>query len=291
MTYKKRFGDRDDGRRLRSIDPFFRIFPHIVNSRSEAQVFFSEQIDYGKIEDYIHLKRSEGIKDIGFLEILIAATIRTISQKPKLNRFIVGRKIYSRNEIVVSLMIKKHLTEMSPETVIKLKFNPTDTIFEVTEKLKKEIAENKKTETTNDSDSVIRLFNLLPGIFLRAAVGLCKWCDNVGILPKKIKDASPFHASLFVTDLGSIGIKSVYHHLYNFGTVSTFIAFGLAKNEMYIDADGLTKKKRVMEIRLTADERITDGYNYARAFQYFGRLMSNPILLEKQPKEVIEDIE
>jgi hypothetical protein len=289
--YRRRFGDRYDGRLLRTIDPFYKIIPYIMKTRVDAQTYFEDKIEINAIEEYLKEKRKAGIKNIGFLHIVIAAMVRTLSQKPRLNRFIAGQRIYARNEILISLALKKQLHEDIPETTIKLKFKPTDTIFEIAEKLNAAITENKKIETKNGADIIARLIMLCPGFLVKLIVWLIKVLDYVGFMPKAINKLSPFHTSVFITDLGSLGIQPVFHHLYEFGTTSVFVAFGMKQKEYTLSKDNSILEKRVVNIKIVTDERIVDGYYFAAAFKLFKKLMQSPEKLELSPEQILKDIE
>lgn len=289
-NYKRRFGDRYDGRLIRSTDPFFRVIPFLMKTRVDSQVFFDEKIDLTNIEAYIKSKKDSDLKKLSFLHVFIAALVRTISQKPQINRFVAGQKIYARNEILVSLAIKKRLLEESPETTIKLKFDPTDTIYDVVNKVNASLEENKKSDTANATDKTAKIIALCPGLLIKFFVWFCCTLDYFGLMPKIINRVSPFHTSVFVTDLGSLGIQPVYHHIYNFGTTSVFMSFGVKQKEKVIDDDNNIVTKKYISIKIVTDERIVDGYYYAKAFKAFKNLMLNPQNLELPPEKVMEDI-
>jgi pyruvate/2-oxoglutarate dehydrogenase complex dihydrolipoamide acyltransferase (E2) component len=242
------------------------------------------------VESYLRGKRNAGMKNLGFLHIVIAAIVRTLSQKPGLNRFVAGQRIYARNEILISLAVKKDLKEESPETTVKIKFEPADTIYDVMEKVNKVIEENKKEEVNNDTDKTAKIISLCPGFLIKFIVWFMAKLDYHRIMPKIINRVSPFHTSIFITDLGSVGIQSAYHHIYEFGTTSIFVAFGTKKKERVIDADNNVVEKRTINLRVVADERIVDGHYYARAFRLFNRYMLNPERLEVPPEKVVEDL-
>jgi hypothetical protein len=289
--YKKRFGDRYDGRRIRGADPFFKIIAYVMKRRDDSQVFFDERIDIGAIQDYLKEKRSSGIKNISFLHIVIAALVRVVSQKPAVNRFVAGHKLYARNEILLSLAIKKELREDSPETTVKIKFEPTDTLSDVVQKVNKVIEDNKNLDNSNDTDKTAKIISMCPGFIINIIVWLLDKMDSFGIMPRIINAVSPFHTSMFITDLGSLGIQPVYHHIYNFGTTSTFIAFGIKHTEKVLDRNGNVLEKRYVNVRVVGDERICDGHYYANAFKLFRRLMEHPERLDIPPEKVVEDIE
>ena len=286
---RRRFGDRYDGRLIRDIDPFYKIIPYIMRSRIDAQNFYEDRIDIYQLERYLRNKRNNGCKNLGFLHVVIAAVVRTISQYPRLNRFIAGRKIYARNEILISFAIKKELNEDSPETTLKIKFEPTDTLEVVVEKIDKALKENKDINAKNETDRTAKIIMMCPGFIVRFLVWILRKLDNVGLMPKIINEVSPFHTSVFITDLGSLGIQPIYHHLYEFGTTSIFIAFGIKHKRWVLDASKNIIQEKYIDIKVTTDERIVDGYYYAKAFKYFKKLLENPEKLESPPERVVED--
>ena len=223
---KRRFLDRKDGYRLRKADPIFRIIPYIMKERNDAQVFFEDRVYLDKTNLLIKQLRSEGYK-VGFLHIVISSLVRVMSQKPKINRFVAGKKTFARKDISFSLAVKKEMTEDSEETTIKVIFKPEDTIYDVIEKMNDEINKNKGEDKGNDTDMAAKIITFMPGFMINFTINFFRFLDNRGLLPGFLTKLSPFHSSCFVTDLGSIGIKPVYHHIYNFGTNSIFLSFGI----------------------------------------------------------------
>lgn len=291
MQYKRKWGDRYDGRRIRTLDPFYKIIPYVMKTRTDSQNFFADKLDIGNVEEYLRAKRAQGIKGIGFLHVMIAAMVRTMAQKPALNRFIAGQKVYARNEILVSLAIKKQMSEAGGETTVKLKFSPEDTIFDVAEKINKAIAENKNAEANNNTDKTAKIIMSCPGFIVKFLVWLLQTLDYFGIMPKIINEVSPMHTTMFITDLGSLGIQPIYHHIYEFGTTSIFMAFGAKYSEKIIDKNNVVVEKRYVDLKVVTDERTVDGFYYASAFKLFARLLQTPEKLESKPEKVIEDVE
>lgn len=288
---KKGFLGRYDGRRLKSLDPFYKIIPYIMRTRTDAQNFFEEKIEICNTEEYIRRKRKEVDEPITFLHIIIAAIVRTISQKPGLNRFIAGQKINARNEILISLALKKELNTESPETTIKMKFEPTDTLMDVARKVNAAISENKDMDNKNDAEKLSKLIMSVPGFMVKFLVWLLKSLDYIGLMPKIINEISPFHTSVFVSNLGSVGIQPVYHHLYEFGTTSIFIVFGMKSKEKVLNSDNEVVEKKYVRLCVTTDERIADGLYFASAFKMYRNLIKNPEQLELPPEKVYEDVD
>lgn len=290
MRKKRRWGDRYDGRRVRSNDPFFYVIPHVMNQRTGSMVFFDEIIDISSVDGYIHKMRAESMPDLRFLHVLIAAMVRVISQKPKVNRFVSGRKIYARNYIRIPITIKRSLSEASSEEVIQPEFEPTDTLADVVEKVNHEVT-NVVAGNNNSTGSAASILRFCPGFLLAFIVWLVRRLDGWGWMPKFLNRASPFHGTVFITDLGSLGVKPVYHHLYDFGTCSVFVAFGKKERIPYLVNNETISEKKVIGMRVVVDERICDGFYFASALKLLKRILKNPALLEQPPEQVSEDNE
>lgn len=274
------FGRRPDGKVEKNIDPIVRITPHIMPRRYDAQVFVKRTVNYDIIKEFLKKKREEGIR-LTHMDVIIAAYIKLLKNRPELNRFVVNRKIYQRNEITVSLAIlKDKVDDQINETTIKVKFSPDDNIFDVSRKMNEEIAKNRNAEEKNFTDILARFFlaiPLIPGVL----IGFIKLLDKVGLLPKFILDALPFHTSLFITNMASIRMGYVYHHLYDFGTTSIFISIGQKETKLDIDKDNNIVKKSELPLGIVIDERICSGAIYSLGFNEFDRILKNPECLEK----------
>jgi len=287
---KRRFLDRKDGYRLRKADPIFRIIPYIMKERNDAQVFFEDRVYLDKTNLLIKQLRSEGYK-VGFLHIVISSLVRVMSQKPKINRFVAGKKTFARKDISFSLAVKKEMTEDSEETTIKVIFKPEDTIYDVIEKMNDEINKNKGEDKGNDTDMAAKIITFMPGFMINFTINFFRFLDNRGLLPGFLTKLSPFHSSCFVTDLGSIGIKPVYHHIYNFGTNSIFLSFGTKVREQKVGIDSSVTTKKAMDLKIVIDERIVDGYYFSNAIKLAKDIMSDPECLLQKPDQVVIDDE
>ena len=272
------FGHRPDGKRVKNLDPTFKIMPFIMSERIDAQVYFKQDIPLRNLDEYIEKKAQEGIR-LSYMNIIYAALIKIIAQKPNLNRFVVNGILYDRNKINVSLTIKKNLTEEGQETTIKLDFTGKENIFEVKKKLDIAIEKNKLLENSNKTDKLVNVLNIIPSGLIRTVVKLLMFLDKHGLLARKIIDASPFHTSVFLTNVGSLGIDSIYHHIYNFGTTSMFFSMG-KKKKSYIYEDDEIKEENCITLAFVGDERICDGYYYASSFKLLSKYLKKPELLE-----------
>ena len=276
---------------LRTLSPMHYIAVSLMHKRNDAQNLFASSIDYGKIEDYIHKKREEGLAGFGFMHLIVAAYVRTVSQKPAINRYIAGYRIFKRDEIVLSMMVKKSMKVNAQESAIKVRFQPTDTADDVYRKMEEAIEIATKDGDSNSFDSVTRILNIMPSIILRGFVALMQLFDFFGFMPKAIEEISPSHASVFISNLGSLGIPPIDHHLYNFGNTPVFITFGTKRRENVLNLDGTVSQKVMVDYTVVTDERITDGHYFATAFKCLEKFMKAPEKLDTPPETVVEDID
>lgn len=290
---KKRFGDRYDGYRVRSLSPMSYVSPFIMKTRNTSSNFFSGSVELGRIENYIKKKRrEEGLTGFGFLHVILAAYVRMISQKPAMNRFIAGQRIYQAGEdIAICMMVKKSMELNAQESAIKVIFKPDDTADDIYRKLDEAVEEARKQGDSNLFDTVARVINYLPALLIRALISILEFMDYFGFMPKIIHKASPFHCSMFITNLGSLGIPPVYHHLYDFGTCPVFIAFGAKRTALEVQKDGSVEKHKYVDYTVVSDERITDGHYYATAFKQLDWILRHPDSLDEKPEQVFRDVD
>ena len=288
---RRRFGDRAEGRKLRTLIPMHRLMPYIMPTRNDAMNMFAESFDISRIDPFCRKKVKEGYTNFGFLHVLLAAYVRMLSQNPGANRFVSGQKIYARNEIEVVMVVKKEMSSDSPDTCIKVVFSPYDTIDEVYDKFNAAVQSVVGNTDESSFDKLAKIINYIPGLLLRWTVKLLNFLDYFGLLPRFLTKLSPFHGSLIVTSMGSLGIQPIYHHLYNFGNLPVFIAYGKKRTEKTVNSDGEVVSKRVIDIKVVTDERICDGYYFANAFKQFKRYVEDPERLTVPPENIVEDID
>ena len=291
--YHPTWGDRKDGRRIRTLHPMAQITAYFQWERNICSNLFEESFEISNVDRYIRQKRREGLKDFGITHVLLAAYVRGIAKYPQLNRFINGQKVYSRGEdIQYCMVIKKEMSVDSPDTSIKVHLNPRDTAEDVYNKLNDAISKAKATqELDSNLDGLIMALNLIPGVFLKFTVWFLKLLDYFGMLPLWLTELSPFHGSLFFTSMGSLGIPPIYHHLYDFGNLPVFGAFGMKRRANELNDDGEFVQRKYIDVKFVTDERIVDGFYYATFFKYFRRLIAHPEVLDNPPEEVVKDID
>lgn len=279
---------KKEGRRIRTLCPMHYVEPYIMKTRNDATNFFSGRLDIDVAEKYIKKKREQGLKDFSIMHLYLAAFVRMYSQHPEMNRFIRGQRIYARNNIEIAMTVKKEMKLNAADTVIKMYFKPDATAEEVcnitNETIRAALADN------SNFDGLAKTLSHIPRLAMKFFVWFLNLLDYFGLLPKALTNVSPFHGSLFITSLASLGIPPIYHHLYNFGNIPIFFAFGKRYNTYELQKDGSAKKVTYMDYRITCDERIADGHAYSVALRYFNSLIRNPELLDAPPEKIVEDI-
>ena len=291
MSKKRRFGDRKDGRRVRTMSPMSYVIPYIMRTRNDAQNQIADTIDITEADKFLREMRAKGYKSISVLHVFIAAYIRAISMRPGINRFCSGQKIYHRNTIEINMAVKKEMSLDAPDTMIKVRFEPTDTITDVYEEFNAVVEKATAEGSNTDFDKTARWLTRLPGILFRGTVRLLEFLDYHGWLPQALLDVSPFHGSMIITSMGSLGIPPIYHHLYNFGNLPVFISYGLKYHKNVMNANGAVERRTMIDVKVVTDERICDGFYFASALKLIRKFVASPALLTTPPETVIEDID
>ena len=261
-NYKRRAGDRVDGRRLRSLNGFYNFIPFIMPTRNDALNYYEESFEITNADRWFRKQRVAGYKGMGMLHLLIAAYVRACAYLPGLNRFCVGKRIYARENIEIVMAVKRSLT----------------------------IDEIKNSDEENGTEEFANKFASLPRFVISFAIWLLRVADYFGLLPKKLLDVSPFHGSMIITDLGSLGIGPIYHHIYNFGTLPVFVSFGAKRHVHELDRHGNVVDRKYVDGKFVLDERTVDGHYYASVFKIINRIIQDPSILEVPPTKVNEDI-
>ena len=280
-----------EGRILKSLNPFASIVPYIMVDRSDSQNTITDCFDISGAEKLVRKLRTEGYDSIGILHIMLAAYVRAISQRPAVNRFIRGQKIYARNGIVINMAVKRKMSLDGEETTIKLKCDPSDTLIDIYHKFNKLLEENiGEEDSSNGTDLAAAIIGHIPGLIKKWVIWFLKLLDYFGLIPSAVLNVSPFHGSMFITSMASLNIPPIRHHLYNFGNVPVFIAFGAKRAELVLNEDGSVTKRRVVDFVANLDERICDGYYYASTLKMFKKYLVSPEGLLEPPAEVVEDV-
>ncbi len=285
------WGDRNDGRRLRSLSPIFAVSPYIMVTRNTSSNFLTDRIECSALDEYIRRKRREGLQGFGMLHVVLAAYARCVAAYPGVNRFISGQHVFSRDGIEVSMTIKPEMRADSPDTVIKIVLRPTDTAEDVYREIQRKVDEVKSAPKNDTNfDNLARAFNLIPGPLLKFVVWLLKFLDYFGCLPRGLTRLSPFHGSLYITSMASLGIPPIYHHLYDFGNVPVFVSLGKKYRVNELNDSGTAVVKKYIDYTFVTDERICDGFYYASVLRYLRGLLQEPDCLDAAPLRVEQDV-
>ena len=280
------FGRRPDGRRVKGIDPVIRITPYIMPMRCDAQVFLKHRIDLDVLFDYIRRQKLEKGEQISYMQLIIAAYVRAIGRNPAVNRFIVNKQIFARNNCSAAFTLLKDPRDIDKgEAVVKIKFDLKDTLYDVRDRIDAAIAVNRGEDPpAGFVDKLLAFVFSVPGL-ATVVVALIGLLDRFGIAPSILMDELPFYVGMYITNTASIRLHDVNHHLYNWGNVGLFFGMGLEERVAVVEK-GETRMKRYLPLGITADERVCSGAHYARFFNDMRRYLEHPELLETPPEEV-----
>lgn len=267
---------RPDGTRVKNLTPVVQALPYVMPKRFDAQNWASDYVDEEIIKGYIRQKRREG-QIVTHMSVLAAAYYKAALENPKVNYFVMNRKVYKRNHFCFSFVILKTRADGTPdETPLKIFLDPADDIFTISQKIREHVEQNQEAVHNNTADRFVNIAFSVPGL-ARFVFWAAYHLDLHGLLPRKIIDLSPFHTSLFITNLASINTRFIFHHCYEFGTTSVFVCMGKPVVDPMAPAGS---RKKLLPLGVVMDERIATGIEYSRFFAAFERYLKTPELLE-----------
>jgi hypothetical protein len=285
---KKQRGDRRDGYLMRDLDSLHFITGIIYPNRCDNEAYISERIDLTPIKAYI-AKKNETETDFPYtyFHLVLAALVKAITLRPKMNRFIVNGNFYQRKEVTSSFVVKKQFSDKGAEALAFLHAGEHDTVETIHEHIRKQVQDcrSEKVDSTTDNMDIL---NKLPRWLGKTAVRFIMWLDKHGWVPQDMTACDPYYSSVVISNLGSIRLKCGYHHLTNWGTCSLFCIIGEKKMSPFYDADGNCTMRETLDLGLTIDERLADGYYYAKTVKLLKYLLAHPEELEKPLNEEVD---
>ena len=287
---KKRRGDRFDATLVRDIDPLHWFMPYLYPNRADNEAFVREEFDLTNLETFL-AKKNEGLDHAHRYTIfhtVCAAVVKAVTLRPQMNRFIQGRRLYQRDELSLGFVVKKQFKDNAAEGLAFIKFPPDTTIDSLHERIMKEIFECRRDDAMDNSTKGMEFFTHLPRWLMRIVMWGLHRLDFFGRLPYDLIKADPNHASVFLTNLGSIRLNAAYHHLSNWGTTSLFVVVGEKAVRPRFHEDGTFEMRETLPVGITLDERIADGYYYAKTIRLIKHLVEHPELLDRPANEEVE---
>ncbi len=286
---KRKFGDRRDAALMRNVDSMHFIMPHIFPNRCDNEAFISERIELTKLEEYLQKKNADDpAYKYNMFQVIVTAVLKACTLRPKMNIFVKNKRYFMRNELTAAFTVKKVFSDEGGESLAFIHAKEDDNIDTIHEKLYKKIF-RCKTEGANEStEDAMDIFNKMPFFLSRFIINIVRFLDNHGWIPKSLINNDPYHASVLLTNLGSIKLHAGYHHLSNWGTTSVFVIVGERKKRPFYNEDGTFEMKDSIDLGLTVDERIADGYYFSKTVRLLKKLLENPELLDKPMKEEVE---
>jgi len=286
--HKRRRGDRRDGVLLRELDSLHYITGIIYPNRCDNEAYVSLRIDLTAMNEYL-ARKNETEKDFPYtmFHLIVAALLKTITLRPKMNRFIVNSNFYQRNEVSAAFVVKKQFSDTGAEALTVLHGKDDFTVADVHEYIRSQVQECR-SEKIDPTTGVMDYLNKIPRFISKAAIRFLMWLDKHGWVPKDIIATDPYYNSVVISNLGSIKLKCGYHHLTNWGTCSMFCIIGEKKKTAFFDEDGTMTMRETLDLGLTIDERLADGYYYSKSVRLLKYLLEHPEELEKPIKEEVD---
>lgn len=276
----KQFGDRKDGKRLKKISSMHVMMPLMYPNRCDNEAYISERIDLTNINAYLEKKNADNpAYAYNLFQIMVTAVLKTITLRPKMNRFIANKTMYQRNEVTASFTVKKIFHDDGGEALAKIKTTGKETIDSIHDEIYRQVSFCRSKEK-DPSTASMDILQKLPGFLLKLVGVAARFLDRHGWMPQSIIATDPFYSSAVLANLGSIGMRAGYHHLTNWGTCSVFCVVGEIKKRPIYDAEGRMQVRECVDLGLTIDERLADGYYYSKSVKLLKHLLENPELLE-----------
>lgn len=267
---------RSDGQLLRGLSPERRIMPYLMPSRNESVVFHEQTYDIGKTRRWLRdFNRASPPQTATMFHLFLWACGQGLNLYPAMNRFVLGRRIYQRRGVQVSFAAKKEFSATAPLVTVKKPFEPNEPFAGAVKDMNDRIGEGR-TSDGRQVDKELRLALFLPGLILRFVLWALRGLDRLNLMPRKMIESDPMYASLFVANLGSVGLDNTFHHLYEYGTVSIFAVMGTQKKAVALSRDGSPEVREVLQIRWTLDERIIDGMYAGESMRLVQKIMEDP---------------
>lgn len=284
----RRFGDRFDGKLIRDLDPMHVITPILYPNRCDNEAYFLEKFDMAPMRAYL-AKLNENETDFPFtpFHIIVTAAIKTLTLRPRLNRFVANKLMYQRNEVSVSFVVKKLFSDNGSEALAIIHAEDKDDIHTIHEKLYKQISSGRSDKIDKSSESM-DIVSRMPRRLTRLFCEIICFLDKIGKCPRGLIETDPYYTSMLLSNLGSLKLNVGYHHLTNWGTCSLFCIMGEIKKVMEPDGNGNEVEKEIVSLGLTLDERLADGYYYAKSLRLLKTLIENPELLELPMDQEVE---
>ena len=285
---KRKLGDRKDGRLLRELDPMHFVIPNIHPDRCDNEAFLSECIDLTNATAYLEKLNAQNPEyKYNLFQLVVCAMLKTITLRPQMNRFIANRNVYERNEVSAAFVVKKIFSDKGEEALAFLHSKPEDTLFTIHDEIYKKVSYCRGEEKDASSEAM-NVFNKMPRFLSKGLIRFFCFLERHGKIPRSLVATDPYYSSVLLSNLGSIKLHSGYHHLTNWGTTSVFCVIGEIKKRPFYDDEGNVTMKESVDLGLTIDERLADGYYYSKTVRLLRTLLENPTLLETPLCEEVE---
>ncbi len=279
---KRRWGDRRDGRWVREVTGLQCVMTNLLPNRTDCEVCLQDKIDATELVQYLERKNASHPEyKTTLFHCILTAIAKMIYERPFLNRFIQGRRTYERYDISLSFVAKRRFADGAEESLMVLTPAAEDTLDDISRRIVGDTAEMRKSEhATGGIDATMDVFKKIPRLLLMFVIRVIRWLDFWGLVPRSLTDGDPNYTTVLLSNLGSIKCPAVYHHLNNYGTNSFMVTIGTLHKEELIMPDGSKQIRDVVDFAATLDERIADGFYFARSLKLLRHICAHPEMLD-----------
>lgn len=284
--------NRRDAFLVPEIDPMHAMMPFILPNRTDNEAVMNEKVDLTAVEEFLAKKNADNPEyKYTFFHVICAAIAKTIYLRPKMNRYYLAYRLYERKDISLSFTVKRRFEDNSDETLALVKINKESDeapLSQIYESVKKIVFSARKEKQNDGATDAMAILTKLPRFLLKFVMNTLGWLDYHDKYPKSLMEVDPYYSTVFVSNLGSIKMHASYHHLANWGTNSIFVVIGEKKLCPIFAPDGTYEMRNMLPLGMTIDERIADGYYFAKSVKILKKLIENPELLERPLSEKVE---
>jgi chloramphenicol O-acetyltransferase len=289
----KRKGDRKDATLIRDNDPLHSFMPYLLLGRADNEAVLNDDMDLTAVNQYLEEKNASN-PDFKYtiFHVVMAAIAKTIYLRPAMNRFMQGHRLYQRNDISFSFVVKRAFSDKAEEALVIMKIDPesdVSPIEQIYSHVKKEVNYVRKENHQDSTTQTVGILTKIPRPFLRMVAKILFWLEYHGWLPDLLSNIDPYHTTCFLSNLGSIKMTASYHHLVDWGTNSFFVVIGEKHFKPIFEADGTYQMREVLPLSFTIDERIADGFYFANSIKVLRKILQNPQILDQPLKNDLED--
>lgn len=259
---------RPDGTLVQNLSATRAIMPLLMQTRTESAVYFEQELDVTATMRFVDAWNEEHPDNrITLFHVYLWAVAKALHQRPRLNRFVSGGRIYQRKGVQLAFAAKKKkLDDEAALVTIKRELPEGASLADVAGLINADI-KTGRGDAPRPEDRELSLTQRLPQFMVRLALWAMRVADRWNLLPASVIQHDPCYSSMFVANLGSVGLDAAYHHLFEWGNCPFFATLGRTRQ---------VGDRVLVTVKYSFDERIDDGLSCARSLELVKALVESP---------------